>query len=110
MNKPTDEQIKEFWEWCGCQVVSFSHFLDGSVVYDLVFTDKAEARYYKTLIDSIDLNNLFKYAVPKLECLTIEVGEGETSVRIIKIPHVYYGVDKDPALALFWAIWKIIKE
>jgi len=34
--KPTDEQIREFWEQLGTKVVSFPHFLHSDkLVYDM---------------------------------------------------------------------------
>ncbi|KKN09105.1 hypothetical protein LCGC14_1050160, partial [marine sediment metagenome] len=54
----------------------------------------------------IDLNNLFKYAVPKL--VDIE-GRHRTTLILENwaLEVVYKG---DPALALFWAIYPILKE
>jgi len=45
MEQPTHSQRKAFWKWCG--------------VYQL-------KEYYGGRMLPIDLNNLFKYAVPKL--------------------------------------------
>ena len=114
MKEPTDEQIEWFWEQLGCRVVSFPLFLKESIiVFDLVFPDGEEQRFNGSLLDSIDLNNLFKYAVPKL------VGEGyslslETVLAeepwywwiVEKGSRLYKYSGKDPALALFWAIYK----
>lgn len=99
--KPTDEQIKEFWEWCGQVTVRRVRSHEpGS------FRDQA---YYPTL----DLNNLFKYAVPNLEIACVRLMgtinrrfEGFASIDLNKIGQVEH---KDPALALFWAIYEVIK-
>ena len=95
--KPTNEQIKEFWEWCGQVTVRRVRSHEpGS------FRDQA---YYPTL----DLNNLFKYAVPKLEWRSFEfeiiADEWHCSIN----PDGIIGTGKDPALALFWAIYEVIK-
>jgi hypothetical protein len=124
MKEPTQEEIKELWEWCGfvrvpCHrdCVPHWHYPDGKVA---------------SLLDGlppIDLNNLFKYAVPKLQ------DEGN-NVELYAYEHKGYmatvyrdcfsqrgsdGFDPfleqisqvkndDPTLALFWAIWKVIHE
>jgi len=120
-NKPTDAQIQELWEWCGLhieeQIWKEDHFEPDGRWYDsegLLY--RGDFQYG---IPSIDLNNLFKYAVPKLE------KEG-------RMPHLHpygmpnrYWVGFDArcelqeftapitpekyALALFWAIWEVIK-
>src|SRR3972149_8256793 len=57
--QPTPEQIKEFWEWCGLHynkpTGGFFWDNDDNLVIDL---HKGET--------GIDLNNLFKYAIPRL--------------------------------------------
>ena len=102
MEQPTQEQIKEFWEWCG-------------YIYG---TNKGCWKHpdgnNRTYLPQITLNNLFKYAVPKLSyCFLSAVwiddnnrveyscsvghpdGEGKTDLM------------EDPALALFWALWQV---
>ena len=113
--KPTEEQIKKFWEKIADRVESFNegrhyHFWFGGEVYE------GEPTSFASGIPIIDLNNLFKYAVPKIATLDYYIelyhdkptfvasiyrrdGEYETVVR-----------NEDPALALFWAIWKVIDE
>ena len=48
--EPTEAQIKEFWEWCGFTISGDWAYLNSP---------------YRRGIPSVDLNNLFKYAVPK---------------------------------------------
>lgn len=88
--QPTEEQIATLWRWCGFSV-------DGVGIYHC--PDRiSEIRHSP----SITLNNLFKWAVPKLS----------SSQRLkILLAWVYEVLDGtvDPALALFWAIWKAIK-
>jgi len=74
---------------------------------------------YKSMpyLPEIDLNNLFKWAVPKLSGLSLTTFY---TPDFKAIEHYEAWVDikgrenevmnKDPALALFWAIWKVIKE
>ena len=110
MSEPTEEQIKEFWEKLGVRSsgnLSFYQLPDD-------YTPK------------IDLNNLFKWAVPKLT----QQGGHPYSIKLVAQWgefHKDYGVEitnptlsgkkrialefnKNPALALFWAIYKVIKE
>jgi len=95
----TDKQMKEFWEWCGLDEVLASdgeyHWFKG----EEIVSPTDDAGY-----PVIDLNNLFRWAVPKL------------SSKMAKYEVMYLLKDwiedvtifgKDPALALFWAIWNI---
>lgn len=65
-NEPTQEQIKEFWEWCG-----FTHNI-GSKMWNYGKYKETNAWWVapngKKYVDLplIDPNSLFKYAVPKL--------------------------------------------
>jgi len=61
----------------------------------------------------IDLNNLFKYAVPKLTEAGRDIDLANTSKGwaccvIDDMGEACVEYD-DPALALFWAIWEMIK-
>ena len=90
--KPTDEQIKEFWELCDAPY-------------------KRVRRIGQPHYPPIDLNNLFKYAVPKV--FEVDYKKAYMAVlRWITDYANYVGISKieqDPALALFWAIYKVIK-
>jgi len=126
MNKqPTEAQIKELWEWCG---LTRSCSPEDDFYHRGIWNDKDGMR-----IDTppIDLNNLFKYAVPKLR----KKNEYPYLTEIILDPticdsEVYYcylrydslhddgciereetqGSAEDPALALFWAIREAINN
>ena len=96
--KPTEEQIKELWEWCGWQL---------------------EANIDGFVLPPIDLNNLFRYAVPKFCSCELSIEEGIFAVVRVGDPHLGVAshlieikdgrVDTAFALALFWAIYKVIK-
>jgi hypothetical protein len=109
MKEPTQEQIKEFWEWCGCKIDCELPPRDGLPVF-LGSSPEGKLSYL-----SIDLNNLFKWAVPKLPDYDgIEFWES-TDGWVCQIPtdhlcRIREGEGKDPALALFWAIWEVIHE
>ena len=103
MKQPTEAQIKEFWEWCGFgQNTTYGE----GQFYN--YPDGGSAR-----LPELDLNNLFKYAVPKVAMpvmLSTYLGETEA------ILPAYFPDEEDlmseplsiknndPALALFWAI------
>ena len=106
MNEPTEEQIKELWEWCGFGIdgVGIWHCPDG--ITELGGMPK------------VTLDNLFKWAVPKVidmeKFIKLETtAQGRYIVKIY--PNVLVEAEakeyrEDPALALFWAIYKVIKE
>ena len=117
--KPTIEQTEKFWEWCGFKQLPkgnrFYHFEQTRKVMDWQAPSSETIPY----LPSLDLNNLFKYAVPKLitlgyDCL-ISTSEDfyECEICDSRFPPVKQAQlkqDKDPALALFWAIYKVIEE
>ncbi len=89
--EPTKEQIKWLWEQCG-----FSR--DGAwwISPNNKRTDVFPPR--------LDLNNLFRYAVPLLEG---KLGYKEAYKLLIRwITEVIEG--KDPAESLFWAVFKAL--
>ena len=93
--QPTAEQQREFWEY-------FSRRGWGEVTGRWIYPP-------------INLNNLFKYAVPKVHR---EQGNVAIVSHITEEEGWYYSAkisagrisaeDKDPALALFWAIWAVV--
>ena len=97
--KPTKEQEKEFWEWCG--FTRNKQNIGRGSEYLWNYPDAQLGT-----LPSIDLNNLFKYAV--LPLVDKKLG------TYWKITAIWYESlmkhNEDPALALFWAIWKLIKE
>ena len=96
--KPTKEQIKEFWEWCGQKQYTFAPQFN---------RDGYLGKPYTTELPPIDLNNLFKYAVPII-CSSVKLelfSDGEWEAQVCnKDNRVEYKSDNDPALALFWAV------
>ena len=108
-SQPSEKQIREFWERCGFrQPRGGAKALKGYVTYEYEFSE----------LPNIDLNNLFKYAVPKLlskgKYLHIVV---HSLTRIdAKIEDAFgrqediFSSNNNLALALFWAIWEVIKK
>lgn len=121
MNEPTQEQIKEFWEWCEFSLVN----------------PQSQISYYWTPdgktnreLPPIDLNNLFKYAVPlisdqdkpEVHFITHWRSKNELTCRLWRhskanVTQVVEGsvefeskpTEKDYALALFWALEEAMK-
>lgn len=99
MNKPTEEQIKEFWERCG------------------ISQGRTSWWYYPDCIarssaPQLTLDDLFQWAVPKLTDPDIGLCLLDNGTWNVDIEHKgisFIGEDKDPAIALFWAIYKVIK-
>ena len=109
-SQPSENQIREFWEWCG-----FEHLPCSQITRERCWVDPIEGDHTKER-PPIDLNNLFKYAVPKLRYADIIKPDGKdtygASVRNgegIVGKQGYNFDNEDPALALFWAIYEVIK-
>ncbi len=101
--KPTDEQKREFWKGCGLKEGTYGWLYDPNNRPDL------------PIFPPIDLNNLFKYAVPKLSLLRFSY-ETHTIPELYRWEtmkpnqsHLTVIESNDPALALFWAIYEAIK-
>ena len=111
MNKPTEAQAKEFWEGCG---LKYEDITDKHIWFTLVYPSGNKETIWR-LQPSIDLNNLFKYAVPKLVAI---VGRDKSYTIICQTIYKllwdnFAGSLGDfqsvLALTLFWAIWEVIK-
>ena len=105
--EPNEEQIKRFWEHFGFYQEKVKE------VYDIGYSTmwKNDKGYWHSALPPIDLNNLFKYAVQKLYWYILEDTFAEGHTAIVSLSDKKGQVtDKDPALALFWAINKIIEE
>ena len=93
MDRPTDAQVKEFWEWCGWR----QRGLPGET--GLFWCVDGDSEAYREAPD-IGLNNLFKYAVPKYR--------EKLSYELLFEKWLYYlRKGYNPVLALFWALWKV---
>jgi len=103
MNKPTQEQAKEFWERCGL------HLVGATIEVQAYWVD---AKWFSITMNEklpIDLNNLFEYAVDWNEIATIQFSYGDDGHHCwiyMKKPvgkpfHGYGDTDED---ALFWAL------
>jgi len=110
---PTDKQKQWLWEQCGWEYDSeFDYWYPPG-------SPKVRGFYitYRSFEMDIDLNNLFKYAVPKVHDISLIKlnrfqSEWQTAYRAQarlagkKAPNPIE--DKGPAIALFWAIYKAL--
>ena len=124
--EPTQEQIKEFWELCEARCIKCGHLITKETI-----TDRCCCYSYEL---NLDLNNLFKSAVPRLMKLYYHVNlkiltstnvlsttTGPNPIEwLVEITHMnssandwksksYQTIDKNLTLALFWTIWKVFK-
>lgn len=93
MKQPTKEQLQWFWEQCG-----FKQKDKGWVFPDLRVTEK-----FPCSLPPIDLNSLFKYAVPTLK----DICEDWWDVIVEWAKDITGNYEKD-TLALFWAVFKAL--
>ena len=104
MKEPTNEQIKEFWEWCGFTYIM--NYDDPSVI------EGSRSPTGERLNPPIDLNSLFEYAVPRV-CFGVDLemcpnDKWRAGIKLIS-DGIKYAKGDTPALALFWAIYEVIK-
>ncbi len=110
-NQPTDEQAKEFWERCGFKQLEWAksgwHYEQTKKVMN--WTHPLYEFSSMEFLPRLDLNNLFKYAVPKIR-------DQMGATAFIDFEHIIHKWaitiiwnNDDPALTLFWAIYEVIK-
>ncbi len=107
---PTDAEVKEFWEGCG-----WIHDIDKGIFFykskeKWYPPDCTDALHFRVEPPPIDLNNLFKYAVPMaIEKLQIEHKWAyRTAERSLFALWLSMLKTNEYALALFWACYPII--
>ena len=61
---PTETEIKEFWEWCGIKYHPQRNHFSGEPHYHEEYYADSTGR--KIEYPPIDLNSLWKYAIPQL--------------------------------------------
>ncbi len=117
--EPTEAQKKEFWEWCGCREVQDLSGMRGAyketdiAPFPMVFCWRYPDKTKHPCLPPIDLNNLFKYAVPKaIKKLESRFDSMTNKARGLEILFAKWleniKKEMDDADALFWAIYKVI--
>jgi len=116
-SSPSESEIKEFWEWSGFKLIHEP--LTPIHRAKLQYPDGTKKQWNGW--PSIDLNNLFKYPVPKaIEylqqksstiCPPLRYSE-ETALIVLfqKWLNNPSTLLANPALALFWTIREVIQE
>lgn len=115
--QPTQEQVQKFWEWCGFKRLpegrSGYHFEHGQKVMNWMPPGaKDDLSTWQSLdyTPPIDLNNLFKYAVPIVLYKLEERGFKYALGVLFDQWQRRYQEHKDFDTALFWAIWEVISH
>lgn len=109
--KPNKEQAKKFWERFGFRRVNCPE-----PEIEWAYTHPDGGYYSFKGYPPIDLNNLFKYAVPKYIELDSS-GDSPNNIdnayrRLFErwLKRLHWDNWQDPALSLFWAIYKVIEQ
>ena len=106
------ERQEALWEWCGW------HHWDSPNEYIATnwwhSPDKTDDRLHN--LPPIDLNSLFKFAVPKLNHWELHKWGDKGETILAKVNYIKHGYtksgrveDKDPAIALFLVIEKVME-
>ena len=112
MVEPTQAEMQEFWEKCGLKKPPQSCKEKDHMQVPMGKEDYGD---YYCIPVPVDLNNLFKYAVPKLgRGWGIRFGDTYDKEFYCGVGRMGESGDatfnKDPALALFWAIKEALNE
>lgn len=109
MDKPTQEQIQKFWEWCGAKYYQPPNHYDrfDEPCY-WILPNGATTKNIQ-----VDLNSLFKWAVPKAIKKLEDSGKYKSQKSAMKKLFLiwlrYFWSQTMPIeIALFWAIWEVI--
>lgn len=106
--EPTQEQRKEFWERCGFEYGL--HLVQHKTMpYKITGWKSPDGSWLSEGFPPIDLNNLFRYALPKfLE----EYGEGRTLGLLVDWVRaiVQQNLWGEEAPALFWALRQVKED
>ena len=121
---PTKEQIRKFWEKCGFKYLAIQSFNNKTQEW---YPDPRSGYFWEYPDGSedleplpIDLNNLFKWAVPKMDSEMPNfykffhekgnlLGEVEWSVIISTPNGSISNRNEDLTLALFWALYEALE-
>ena len=116
--EPTQEQLKKFWEWCGLDLKHRFEVADVGISICSKCGTTKPALLKLCSAPSLTLDNLFKYAVPKLQDMGYQIdivclehkGFSVSPFNVITSSNNIIEEKNDKlVLALFWAIWEVIK-
>jgi len=109
-SQPSQSEIRESWERCGFTFTPFAPQFDEPGKLKVYFVHEPSGELTRldddpdTNLPFIDLNNLFRYAVPKLSSYQIRTILSDWIEEIVLLDKFD---DKECALALFWALWQV---
>ena len=113
MNEPTKEEERKFWEIVGWKVIDNGRT---SLWYSPEKVKRHPRSYASYMSDDppyIDLNSLFDYAVPKVIAKILESKWNKSHDAYVLL-FVWWlaelDITEDPAVALFWACYKVLKK
>lgn len=119
MDNLSEEKIKDFWKRCGFKSTKHEIYSDDSTddgwdeIDGWQYPDSTTTN---ARLPDINLNNLFKYAIPKcaehLE-FTIELfrGHGYWACNLFYLDNEIHKTGyTSPELALLWAIYEILEK
>ena len=114
---PTKEQQQWLWEKCGFKWAD-AHNPDcncGAEMWCYIAPNGRDYAgrigYHENGLPELDLNNLFKYAVPKLDLQQIIIQPDLVTNYYVGLTvgdKLYESGHQDPALALFWVLYKAL--
>ena len=112
--EPAKEQLIKLWEWCGFKKfgwTNWDHYAKpGEEPPKGMSVQKAYDGTYS--LPKLTLDNLFKYAVPKLDYWLLSNEKTKRPGAVAQYHGKLSGTvfNSDPALALFYAIYELLKE
>jgi len=120
--KPTEEQIKELWDKLDVKLEhDWTNDVHGYKIADCICDRCGKSDWPPPSVNKcyppIDLNNLFKWTREKLQELELQSitfswrrnGECEATLWFYSGIRIN-GLGRKEEEALFWVIWKVIKE
>ena len=116
MDKPAEQQIRELVEWCGFEEILDSYTQAPTGRWRVPNGGEVNGKTWCYLSQlPIDLNSLFLYAVPKVGFCQLHKNPYDPKWHATvcledDVTDAVFLTNKDPALALFWALSKIMEE
>ena len=121
MTEPTQEQIKKFWERCGLGCTHEWQFIEGKTPLWGMDCQKCGKEFRRsqwshavapvigklTNYPPLDLNNLFKFAVPQARN---KVGADDLARRLAGWMKDVILCGLNPETSLFWVIREVMKD
>jgi len=111
-SQPSESEIRELWEWCGFKIDAEAIYT-GAQLRHLPLIRRPDG-YLDNYYPPIDLNSLFKYAVPKaVDTIMAEQQCSSDVAYAILFKKWLRELEldiPDHEGTLFWALWKVREE